>query len=59
MEQGISEELKERQRYWLDHLRAASAQGRPLARAVATREWRLALALAPSGLFAKSQTRRP
>ncbi len=27
MEQGFSEELKERQRYWLDHLRAAGAQG--------------------------------
>lgn len=31
MEQGISEELKERQRYWLEHLRAASAQGLKLA----------------------------
>ena len=31
MEQGFSEELKERQRYWLDHLRAASAQGLKLA----------------------------
>ncbi|HEV2272054.1 MAG TPA: hypothetical protein VGR92_21590 [Steroidobacteraceae bacterium] len=31
MEQGFSEELKERQRYWLEHLRAASAQGLKLA----------------------------
>lgn len=31
MEQGISEELKERQRYWLEHLRAASPQGLKLA----------------------------
>jgi hypothetical protein len=31
MEQGFSEELKQRQRYWLDHLRAASAQGLRLA----------------------------
>jgi hypothetical protein len=31
MEQGISEELKERQCYWLDHLRATSAQGVKLA----------------------------
>ena len=26
MEAGFSEELEQRQRYWLDHLRAASAQ---------------------------------
>ena len=31
MEQGFSEELKQRQRYWLEHLRAASAQGTTLA----------------------------
>lgn len=31
MDQGFSEELKQRQRYWLDHLRAASAQGVALA----------------------------
>jgi hypothetical protein len=31
MEVGFSEELKQRQRYWLDHLRAASAQGVTLA----------------------------
>jgi hypothetical protein len=31
MEAGFSEELKQRQRYWLDHLRAASAQGMRLA----------------------------
>ncbi|HEV2270617.1 MAG TPA: hypothetical protein VGR92_14265 [Steroidobacteraceae bacterium] len=31
MEQGFSEELKERQRYWLEHLRAANAQGLKLA----------------------------
>lgn len=31
MEVGFSEELKERQRYWLEHLRAASAQGVTLA----------------------------
>jgi hypothetical protein len=26
MDQGFSEELKQRQRYWLEHLRAASVQ---------------------------------
>lgn len=31
MEAGLAEELKQRQRYWLDHLRAASAQGVRLA----------------------------
>lgn len=31
MEQGFSEELQERQRYWLEHLRAASTQGLKLA----------------------------
>lgn len=31
MEAGFSEELKQRQRYWLDHLRAASVQGMKLA----------------------------
>lgn len=31
MEQGISDELKERQRSWLEHLRTASAQGIKLA----------------------------
>ena len=31
MEAGFSEELKQRQRYWLEHLRAASAQGVKLA----------------------------
>jgi hypothetical protein len=31
MDQGFSEELKQRQRYWLEHLRAASAQGVTLA----------------------------
>jgi hypothetical protein len=27
MDQGFYDELKQRQRYWLDHLRTASAQG--------------------------------
>ena len=31
MDQGFSEELKQRQRYWLEHLRAATAQGVTLA----------------------------
>ncbi len=31
MDQEFSEELKQRQRYWLEHLRAASAQGVTLA----------------------------
>jgi len=31
MDAGFSGELKQRQRYWLDHLRAASAQGVRLA----------------------------
>jgi hypothetical protein len=31
MEAGFSEELKQRQRYWLEHLRAASTQGVTLA----------------------------
>ena len=31
MDQEFSEELKQRQRYWLEHLRAARAQGVTLA----------------------------
>jgi hypothetical protein len=31
MDQGFSEELKQRQRYWLEHLRAANVQGVTLA----------------------------
>jgi hypothetical protein len=31
MDQGFSEELKQRQRYWLEHLRTANTQGVTLA----------------------------